>query len=196
MLARVGEGQQGAAAVITMGDVEMTVLAEAGSVDAGHVQTVARNTYRLALVAPSDSDAEGLESLTEPTIESVFVEDPSRSSLGHRAEQALRRLGLWDAVAPKVVRPNPSQNLLAQMLSGSADAAVVFRDCLFAESGSADSVPSTVRIVGEVPEGCYDPIPYKAAAIGGAELADDFVDFLVSQDGRQALRDAGLTPAQ
>jgi len=81
-------------------------------------------------------------------------------------------------------------------MDGRADAAVIFRDCLFGESGG--NPPKTIRIVGEIPQGDLPPILYRAAPLAQApnpEVARRFVDFLVSKGGRKALEGAGLSPS-
>lgn len=200
LLARAQAQPEGPAVVITMGDVEMGYLAEHGAVEASAVRTIAWNTYPLAVVAPAASEAE-LDDLTDlalPAVRRIYIEDPSQSSLGDRAERAMRSLGLWEAIEPKILRPDPNAMVLGEMLAGKADAAVVFEDCLFAEAGVEGSPPATVKVVGELPEEAYQAIPYQAAALRGApqpEAARDFLDFLTSAEGREALRGAGLSPA-
>lgn len=200
LLARVQAEPEGPAVVITMGDVEMEYLAEHGAVEASAVRTIARNTYPLAVVAPAEGVAEldDLDDLALPAVRRIYIEDPSQSSLGDRAERAMRSLGLWEAIAPKILRPDPNAMVLGEMLAGKADAAVVFEDCLFAEAGVEGSPPATVKVVGKLPEEAYRPIPYQAAVLRGApqpEVAKDFLDFLTSAEGREALRGAGLSPA-
>jgi molybdate transport system substrate-binding protein len=108
----------------------------------------------------------------------------------------LEKLGLWPKIAPKVVRFDPDKNVVDQLVSGKADAAVVFKDCLFSEGAAP---PKTIRLAAELPADAYPPITYQAAAVKAAprpEVARDFVDFLRSPGGQEALQRAGLTPAR
>ncbi len=197
LIGRAGEVQQGPAAVITMGDVEMQWLVEAGAVEAGDVREIALNTYPLVVVAAAEGapGAEKLSDVAGPAVRGIYVEDSAQSSLGDRAERGFKQLGLWGDIAPKVVRPDPKAMVLAELIAGKADAAVVFKDCLFGEGDLERSIPKTVRIIGEIPEGTYPRLVHQAAALRGAarpEAAREFVGFLVSPGGREALESAGL----
>jgi molybdate transport system substrate-binding protein len=200
LLAQAKESQEGAAAVVTMGDVEMRWLASAGAVAASEVRTIAVNTYPLVVVAAADGAAgvEDLAGLAGDGMAKILLEDSAQSSLGDRAERGLGQLGLWEGVAPKIVRPHADDMLLANVVDGEADAAVLFEDCLFGDADTTRSVPKTLRIIAEIPADTYPPIPYQAAPLTGApqaEVARAFVDFLVSPKGQAALAAAGLKPA-
>jgi len=199
LLARVAESQEGPAAVITMGDVEMRWLAGAGAVTASEVRTIAVNTYPLVVAAAADGAAgvEDLAGLAGDGVAKILLEGPAQSSLGDRAERGLKQLGLWEEVGQKVVRPKPDDMVLAKVVDGDADAAVLFRDCLFGDTDATQSVPKTLRVIAEIPADTYPPIPYQAAALTGApqaEVARAFADFLVSPKGQAALAAAGLKP--
>ena len=197
MLETVPEAREVAGVVVTLGDREMEALVAAGAVSAADVKAFAVNTYPIVVVAAEDAipgvtDVSGLASRE---VKAVAMEDPERSSLGDRAQRALEGIGLWAAVEPKVVRLEPDAMVLGELMDGGADAAVIFRDCLFGESGG--NPPKTIRIVGEIPQGDLPPILYQAAPLAQApnpEVARRFVDFLVSEGGGKALESAGLSP--
>jgi len=198
MLDAVPKARESAGVVVTLGDREMEALVAAGAVSAEEVKAFAVNTYLIVVVAAADAipgvtDVSGLAS---PEVKAVAIEDPKRSSLGDRAQRALEGIGLWAAVEPKVVRLEPDAMVLGELMDGRADAAVIFRDCLFGESGG--NPPKTIRIVGEIPQGDLPPILYQAAPLAQApnpEVARRFVDFLVSEGGNEALEGAGLSPS-
>ncbi len=185
---------------ITLGEIEMSALVAAGAVRQADVRHFATNTYPIVAVAPASSapvQSSSLKELASAGIKRVLVEDPARSSLGDRTTTGLRKAGLWDAVGAKVVRPRPDAMVLAELLDGKADAAVVFKGCLFAEKGPSAAMPKTIRIVGELPSDSYPPISYQAAPLtktSDARLAGEFVGFLVSPEGRKTLTQVGLHP--
>jgi len=183
------------ALVITMGDVEMASLVRAGVVARDRVRDIGVNTYPMAVIVPAKGAerVRKLADLAEPWVKRVYLEDPAQSTLGDRAKRAFQERGLWDKVAPKLVQFDPDANVLDQLLDGKADAAVVFEDCLL-EGGTP---PKTIRVVGELPLGAYPPVTYQAAVISSApkpEVAQAFVDYLISPGGREALQRAGLSP--
>lgn len=197
-LAEVSSTARPAGVAITLGEIEMNSLVAAGAVREEDVRSFGVNTYPIVAVAPA-APATGkpgsLKELASPGIKRIFIEDPARSSLGDRATQGLTEAGLWSAVSPKVVRPEPNAMILAELLAGKADAALVFKGCLFAEKGPQGAMPKTIRIIGELPAGSGPPIAYQAAPLANTpQLARDFVGFLLSPEARRALREAGVTP--
>lgn len=197
-LAEVESAAHSAGVAITLGEIEMNSLVAAGAVRREDIRAFGINTYPIVAVAPAAvRQASSLKELASPTIKRIFIEDPARSSLGDRATRGLKDVGLWPAVSAKVVRPEPNAMILAEMLSGKADAALVFKGCLFAEKGPQGAMPKTIRVIGELPAGSGAPISYLAAPLAKTprpELARDFAGFLLSPEGRQALREAGVTP--
>jgi molybdate transport system substrate-binding protein len=197
-LAEVESAAHSAGVAITLGEIEMKSLVAAGAVRQEDVRTFAVNTYPIVAVAPAgDRQTSSLKELASPTVKRIFIEDPARSSLGDGATRGLKDAGLWPAVSGKVVRPEPNAMILAELLSGKAEAAMVFKGCLFAEKGPQGAMPKTIRVIGELPAGSGPPIAYQAAPLAetpGPELARDFVGFLLSPEGREALREAGVTP--
>jgi molybdate transport system substrate-binding protein len=193
MLSSLATPKDEAAVVLTMGEVEMAVLTDSGAVDRAAVSTLGRNAYQLAVVVPAESPVKSLSDLASPAVTRLAIEDPKLSTLGNRAEQALTKIGLWKAVAPKVVRFDPTENVLSQLLEKKADAAVIYRNCLFTESGAA---PRTVRVAGVFPAGSYAPSSYQVAPLKAAAPfppVKAFLQFLTSAEGERALREAGLT---
>jgi molybdate transport system substrate-binding protein len=195
MLDSVPAARDRAGVAITLGENEMQVLVDAGAVQPEDVVDFAVNTYPMVVVAAADAIPEvtDVAGLALPQVRAVAVEDPAKSSLGDRSEQALRTMGLWQEVGPKIVRLEPNAMVLGELIDGSADAAVIFRDCLFGESGG--NPPKTIRIIGELSDEGLPSITYQAAALADTpdrEEAQAFVRFLVSPEGRQALVTVGL----
>ncbi len=193
MLSSLPKGTEEPGVVLTLGEVEMGVLTASGAVDRAAVHTLARNAYQLAVVVPTESSGKSLDDLTSPEVKRIAIEDPKLSTLGNRAEQALKKLGMWEQVGPKVVRLDPTENVLSQLLEGKAEAAIIYQNCLFTESGAA---PRTVRLAGAFPADSYAPSNYQVAPLKRArpaKPAEEFVRFLTSAAGAKALREAGLT---
>jgi molybdate transport system substrate-binding protein len=71
---------------------------------------------------------------------------------GAYAEQALRQLGIWDAVAPKTVRGTNVRNVLDLVARGEADAGIVYATDV--------KIRPEVEIVGEVPASARPNVHY------------------------------------
>ncbi len=197
MLEAVPGEREAAGTAITTGEREMETLVAAGAVDPADVRTIAVNSYPVVVVAAAEAipEVKSVSDLKALGVRRVYIQDPSKSSLGARAEEGLKQMGLWESVAPKIARPEADAMIPGELIDGKADAAIVFRDCLLGESGGHP--PKTLRVIGEVPQEGLPPIPYQAAVLAKApdpEAARRFIAFLVSEEGRQALESAGLTP--
>ncbi len=198
LLSRALASRQETAVVITAGEVEMNYLAQAGAVDQAQVRAFAVNTFPLTVIAPAQAKQPLVTLGDLARAQRIYLEDPSRSTLGARAEQAFRRLGLWEEIASHIVAPEPDAMVLGELAAGKADAAVVFKDCLFAEGSTGGSPPPTIRIIADLPQDSYPPIHYQAAPLKSApqpEVAEGFIDFLTSPQGAEALGNAGLAAA-
>ncbi len=187
---------KGPTIVITAGDIEMASLVRAGVVNRDDAKTFAINTYPLAVVTAAEGGVglKSLDDLAKPAVKRLLIDDPAKSSLGAAAKQAFEKLGLWEKVRARVAAPKSGVMVLSDIVEKKADAAVVFRDCLL-EGGSP---PKTIRIAGEMPLDLYPPVPYRAAALGAGPqqpVARAFVDFLTGEEGKEALRKAGLKPS-
>jgi molybdate transport system substrate-binding protein len=71
---------------------------------------------------------------------------------GVYAEQALRALGEWDAVLPKVVRGSNVRNVLDLVVRGEADAGIVYATDVY--------VTKSVDVVSEVPRSARPNVRY------------------------------------
>nr|WP_232834217.1 MULTISPECIES: molybdate ABC transporter substrate-binding protein [unclassified Sphingomonas] len=106
---------------------------------------------------------------------------------GRYGEAALRRLGVWDKVAARVVRGDSVRAALALVEHGAAPLGIVY---------ATDAMASpAVRIAGVLPASSYPPITYPLArlkASGHAE-AEGFRRFLIGSEGRAIFRHYGFT---
>ncbi|MCT4683263.1 MAG: molybdate ABC transporter substrate-binding protein [Roseicyclus sp.] len=143
----------------------MDVLEEGGHLRAG--SRVELLTNRLVVIAPAGGDAPldlaalpdrlGSGRLALALTEAVPA--------GIYARQALTALGLWEAVAPRVVEADNVRAALALVASGAAPLGIVYATDAIAEP--------RVAVLAHLPAGSHDPIRYPAAALsqGDAEGA-------------------------
>jgi molybdate transport system substrate-binding protein len=75
--------------------------------------------------------------------------------VGIYAEQALRRLGLWAAVAPRLARTDDVRSALLLVERGEAPAGIVY--------ATDAAVSKAVMVAGVFPPDSHDPISYPFA---------------------------------
>ncbi|HET7274910.1 MAG TPA: molybdate ABC transporter substrate-binding protein [Longimicrobiaceae bacterium] len=163
----------------------MRELAAAGLVDTASIRVFARN--RLVLIAPlaDDQPISDFADLTTPAVGRLALGTPSSVPAGTYAEEALRRLGLWEAVLPKAVFGSSVRQVLTYVELGEVDAGLVYR--------TDAAASSRVRIVATVPMDLG--IEYPAALVAGStreNAAREYLHFILGDHGRAVLRRHGF----
>ena len=144
---------------------------------------------RLAVVVPAGEAAapRAPAALREPAFRRIAIGDPAGVPAGVYARCYLASLGLWDALAPRMVPTRSVRAALAVVEAGDADAGIVYRT----DALSSDEV----AFAFEVPEDDGPAIAYPAAILADAPNragAARFLDYLRSDVARSAFRRAGF----
>ena len=108
----------------------------------------------------------------------LAIADTESVPAGKYGKAALVKLGVWEAVAPHVVRAENVRAALALVERGAAPLGIVY---------ATDARASVkVRIAGVFPAGSYPPIAYPVARLKASTNAEGeaFRRFLVSREGR------------
>jgi molybdate transport system substrate-binding protein len=147
----------------------------------------------LVLIAPADSTV----SLTiRPGVDftsalgsqgKLATGDPDSVPVGKYAQAALRKLAVWDAVSPRIVRAENVRAALAFVARGEAPLGIVYKTDALAEK--------RVRIVAEFPADTHPPITYPITLTRhGAAAAEQFEQFVLSAAAAEIFRRYGFTP--
>ena len=90
--------------------------------------------------------------------------DPAHVPVGIYAEQALKALGLWDSVSPRLARTEDVRAALLLVERGEAPAGIVY---------ATDAAASkAVMIAGTFPADSHDPVSYPFAVTKSGDNAD------------------------
>jgi molybdate transport system substrate-binding protein len=105
---------------------------------------------------------------------------------GKYGKAALEHLGVWDAVADKVVQADNVRAALAFVASGEVPLGIVYATDAAAEPN--------VRVVGTFPDDSHPPILYPVALTTASESPDAaaFLDFIRSDAARPAFEKQGF----
>ena len=149
---------------------------------------------RIVVWAPASSplDLERLQmrALLADSVKHVAIANPQHAPYGRAAEAALRSLGVYEAVAPKLVMGENIAQTLAFVQSGAAEAGIVALSLVAAP---------TVRAQGrlwEIPESAYPPIEQSGVVLAHAhdpQSADAFLRFLGRKPAREILASYGFS---
>lgn len=108
---------------------------------------------------------------------------------GEYAREALRRSGMWEAVASRIVPTSDAQAAVAAVRTGAAPVAIVYRSDAV---GTAD-----VRIVYDWPPALQPQIEYTVAiprAVRHPNRSLEFAEFIRDSDRLDVWRRHGFTP--
>jgi molybdate transport system substrate-binding protein len=170
--------------VFAAADVQhVDALAAKGLLTEGARAVYARG--RLVLWLPrGDAAVSNVGDLTKAEVTRVALARPDAAPYGRAAVEALRALGVWERVEPKVVYGQSVAQARQFAASGNADAAFLPRSLVREGEG---------RFV-EVEERLHRPIDQAAAVVRASrrqEAARRFVEFLTGEEGRAVLRSYG-----
>ena len=94
----------------------------------------------------------------------VATGDPAHVPVGIYAEQALKRLGIWDAVSPRLARTDDVRSALLLVERGEAPAGIVY--------ATDAAVSKAVMIAGTFPPNSHDPVSYPFAVTQSGDTPD------------------------
>ena len=149
-------------------EIQMDNLAKAGLIDSSTRVGLLSNT--LVIVVPEEAAELTPAALVEPAIKRLALADPKSVPAGVYAREYLTKLGLWNAVAPKVVPTENVRAALAAVESGNVEAGIVYK--------TDAKISKAVRIAYEVSAAEGPKISYPVAVVKGTRHADAAKSFL------------------
>lgn len=116
----------------------------------------------------------------------LALADPAHVPAGIYARQALQNLGLWRDVEPRLARTLDVTRALLLVAREAAPLGIVY--------ASDVGLDARVLEIAAFPEGAHQAIVYPAAIIQGRSTrAREFLELLVSAEGRAAIEQAGFS---
>ena len=175
--------------------VDLFVSADEQQMDlvAGHILASSRVdllSNQLAIAVPDDKPRRllSVRDLADASIRRIALGDPAAVPAGVYAKAYLQKLGIWDAIAAKVVPSSSVRLALAAVETGAADAAIVYRTDIVTASRAREAFV--------VPAADGPRIVYPAAVLheghntGGAKR---FLEFLRSDEATKVFARAGFS---
>lgn len=167
----------------------MDWLIERKLADRSIARTLATN--RLVVVVPADRPVTlSLEPGTNVAAAfppgRIATGDPAHVPVGRYAQQALEKLGAWDALSPRLVRADNVRSALAFVERGEAGSGIVY--------ATDAAIAPRVRVAGTFPASTHPRIVYPVARLAGRDDAatQAFFDFLVGPEALAILRRHGF----
>ena len=150
--------------------------------------TFARNRVTVAVPRASQARLSGASDLLR--VERIAIGNPQTVPAGMYAVESLKRLGLWDALRPKLVFAENVRQALEYVSRGEVDAGFVYTTDLAVR-------PENVREAFPLPADSYPPVRYPAAVIAASRqvaLGEAFIALLLVPEGQAVLARQGFLP--
>ncbi len=113
--------------------------------------------------------------------------DPAHAPVGRYAQHALTKLGIWDAVAPKIARTDNVRAALLLVERGEAPFGIVY--------GTDAGASGKVNVAGTFPADSHPAISYPFAILAKRDRPEvrKFFDFLTGPEAQAVYRKAGFS---
>ncbi len=142
---------------------------------------------RLVVIVPADSRLRIASPGDLLSVRRVAIASPDSAPAGAYAQAYLRKAGVWDRIASRIIPTANVRSALAAVESGNVEAGIVYR--------TDAMISRAVRIAYEVPAAEAPKISYPAAVIADSRekaAALRFLDYLQSAQARDIFRRAGF----
>jgi molybdate transport system substrate-binding protein len=118
----------------------------------------------------------------------LAVGDPTNVPAGIYAEQALKKLGMWDAVKDRLAPAVDVRSALLLVERGEAPAGIVY--------GTDAAISKKVLVAGRFPADSHDPIVYPFAVVAAGDTADAraLLAFVEGPQARAVFQKRGFVP--
>jgi molybdate transport system substrate-binding protein len=112
--------------------------------------------------------------------------DPAHVPVGIYAEQALKSLGMWDSVSPRLARADDVRSALLLVERGEAPAGIVY--------ATDAAVSKAVMVAGTFPADSHDPVSYPFAVTKSGDTPDAraLLTFLTTSPARAVFVQRGF----
>jgi molybdate transport system substrate-binding protein len=180
---------------VSPGSTELNTLASKGKADAATKKAVGK--YELVVIVPhgNPQNIQKPEDLLK--LKTLSIPDPDINSVGAFGKQALTKLGLWDKLQDKFVRPFPEHAIDSHTMvaNGKSQAGISYKNCPL-ETNPEKLDKSKVAVAFSIDPTTYDAAECLVAIMSDSPVrtqAQAFIDYLLTPDAQKILVDKGLT---
>jgi len=171
-------------------ELKMDDLAAANLIVPESRRSLLSNTLVIVVATEGGANITGPADLQGDAVRRLALGEPSTVPAGIYAREYLEKLGLWNALAAKVVPLDNVRSALAAVESGNVEAGIVYKtDALISKK---------VRVAFEVPLSEGPKISYPVAIVrsaANAEAATKFIAFLQTAEAQAVFTKFGFRPA-
>ena len=145
---------------------------------------------RIVVWVPAGSPLDPATALRAPTLRRLAIANPEHAPYGRAAQAALRTMGLYDGLQPKLVLGENIAQTFQFVQSGAADAGIVALSLALAPKAKGTGA------YWEIPQPLYPKLEQGCLIVNDSPAARDFRAFMLSDAGRRILDRYGFYDAR
>ncbi len=194
---KVRAGKLAGDVFMSPGEKELDLLVESGHVDPATI-TDWGSLDMVVIASLKAKQVKTIADLALPSVRYVALPDPELTSVGYYGEKALQKLGGYDRVKDKLVKPGGILEAIQLVESGSADAGLAFLTCPL-DTNPDKASKSSLRIVETIPRDAYPPVRLQVGMLKQArnpEAVQTLFAFLISKEAQAAFAANGVLPVE
>lgn len=180
-------------AFLSMGDLEVDRLAEAGLILPETRVKYADNALVLTVPAANPAGVKTLTDLTKPEVKAIAVPNPKVNSVGKHALEAFQSAGIWEKVKDKVLSPQYAADSKDLGQAGKVDASIGYYPCETEVhiKGQEPAKPKGTTMLGLLPAEYYPAFSCEAVVIKGCkdpEGGKQLIAFLQTPEAQEVFK--------
>lgn len=189
---RISQKGEKADMMVSPGFTEIGQLEKSGHIKDSSTKAI--GDFELVCIVPAKSKLDISKPADLKKAKTMGAPNPDINSVGTSGKEALTKLGLWDALKPKMVFTDHAIEAYTLVAGGKADAALCYRNCPL-ETNPEKLAKSKVRIAFAFPKDSYTK---QQCLIGELKDAKNtagvkaYMDFITSTEGLKILADNGM----
>lgn len=155
--------------MLSMGDVELDQVEQAGLVLDGSRVKYAENSLAIMVPTGNPGGVETVKDLVKPSVKTITIPDPKENSVGVHAIEALKNAGIWSKVEKKVLYAQFAADSKDVAAKGKAEASIGYYPCAVEVHipDQPPAEPKNLKLLCQV-----SPDLYPAFSCEGAVLKD------------------------
>lgn len=166
----------------------MDTLIEEGLVKEDTRENITGNKLVLIVGEDSSISYDSFEELDRNDVDDIAIGNPESVPAGEYTKEILKNLGKWEELEDNFVFAQDVRQVLTYVETGNADIGFVYE--------SDAKISDAVKIIAESDPDMHDPIIYPGAITADSKneaVAEQFIQFLLSEEGQEILEKYGFT---
>ncbi len=170
IVAKIVDGKEKPDAFLSMGDLEVDQVEEAGLLLEGTRTRYAENSLSILVPTGNPAGVTTIADFTKPSVKAITLPDPALNSVGLHAREALENAGIWEQVAGKVLFARFAADSKAATAKKDAEASIGYYPCSVEVhiKGQPPAKPKNIDLMGQVSADLYPQFWCEGGVVKGA----------------------------